>query len=119
MWAQLRKRRLQGLKWERQEPIGRYIVDFYCSGARVVVEVEGGVHALRSKYDQERQEWLKSEGIRVLRFPVCAVMNDLDRVLSEIEAACWGSIPASTLRRHRPEVPHPRFASLTDPSHGE
>ncbi|MGB7061784.1 MAG: endonuclease domain-containing protein [Candidatus Zixiibacteriota bacterium] len=69
LWDCLRTSRLEGLKFRRQHPIGRYIADFYCREARLVIELEGSVHNQKDQkeYDRIRQEILKVRGLRVLR----------------------------------------------------
>jgi len=93
LWARLRANRLAGLKWARQEPIGPYIVDFYCSAARVVVELDGYAHLFIARNDQLRQEWLEDQGLRVVRFSNTAVFERIDGVMAIISEACSGSIP--------------------------
>ena len=92
LWSRLRNYRFHGLRWERQEPIGRYIVDFYCSTARVVVELDGLAHSFTTRQDAARQRWLEEDGIAVLRFDNSAVMYDLGRVLSDIFEVCKGCL---------------------------
>jgi very-short-patch-repair endonuclease len=64
-WRQLRFWQLDGYKFRRQQPLGRYIVDFVCLEKRVVVEVDGGQH--NDKVDAERDSWLRDEGFVVLK----------------------------------------------------
>ena len=68
LWRHLRQRQMAGLKFRRQHPIGRYILDFVCLDARLVIELDGGQHADRQDADQERTAWLEARGYRVLRF---------------------------------------------------
>jgi len=79
LWSVLRGRRLGGLKFRRQEPIGPYIVDFCCREHRLVVELDGMSHEDKFEYDRRRQEWLEQEGYRVIRL-ANADVNDLDAV---------------------------------------
>lgn len=67
LWALLRDRRLQGWKFRRQVPLGNYVVDFYCSEAKLVVEADGGQHA-DSTDDEVRTAWLERNGYRVKRY---------------------------------------------------
>ena len=67
LWAALRDRRLQGYKFRRQHPIGRFIVDFACTKHRLVIEADGGQHD-ENMADALRTAWLESQGWRVLRF---------------------------------------------------
>ena len=67
LWSMLRGARLGGLKFKRQEQLGNYIVDFVCFGEKLIVEADGSQHA-ESAGDAARDEWLKAQGFRVLRF---------------------------------------------------
>ncbi|HEX4026829.1 MAG TPA: DUF559 domain-containing protein [Rhizomicrobium sp.] len=67
-WWLVRDRRFGGYKFKRQFLIGRYIVDFACLEARLVVELDGGQHADQSVYDNARDSYLEARGFRVLRF---------------------------------------------------
>jgi len=82
LWRRLRGGQL-GVKFRRQQPIGRYIVDFVCLERRLVVEVDGGQHD-GSEYDRERDEWLEREGYRVVRFWDNEVMKEIEGVMEEI-----------------------------------
>ena len=68
LWQHLRSRQLAGLKFRRQHPIGRYILDFVCLEAGLVIEVDGGQHGPQHSYDEARTAWLGQRGYRVLRF---------------------------------------------------
>jgi very-short-patch-repair endonuclease len=83
----LRRRQLDGLHFRRQSPIGRYVADFLCVDARVIVEVDGGHHTgTRSDHDRKRTLWLESQGYRVIRFSNNGVLEHLDDVLETILA---------------------------------
>jgi len=84
LWYHLRAHRFMGLKFKRQKPIGRYIVDFVCIEQRLIVELDGGQHAGQVAYDQRRDDWLRGEGYTVLRFWNNDVMERLESVLEEI-----------------------------------
>ena len=66
LWAILRDRRLEGLKFRRQVVIGAYVADFVCMRHRLIVEADGPFHD--AERDAVRDGWLKSQGFRVLRF---------------------------------------------------
>jgi len=68
LWRNFRAGRLAGYKFRRQQPIGRYIVDFVCFEKRLVIEVDGGQHLDAQLSDASRTKWLESEGFQVLRF---------------------------------------------------
>ncbi len=79
-WWQVRDRRLAGYKFKRQFLIGRYIVDFVCLDQRLVVELDGGQHTLQESYDRVRDDFLKAQGFRVLRFWNTDVLTNMDGV---------------------------------------
>ena len=84
LWYHLRGHRLHGLKFKRQKPIGRYIVDFVCIEHRLVIELDGGQHLEQPERDFERDEWLVAQGFRVLRFWNHDVLGETDTVLEVI-----------------------------------
>ena len=68
MWAHLRNRQIAGAKFRRQAPIDRYIVDFLCEKAKVVVELDGGQHQQQTAYEEQRTVALEAYGYIVLRY---------------------------------------------------
>jgi very-short-patch-repair endonuclease len=88
LWGKLRNRQLKGLKFRRQHPIGRLIVDFYCPAYRLVVEVDGGIHEKQLAEDQERDQWLTEPGYQVIRVTNKEVERDLETVLQRITELC-------------------------------
>src|SRR5271170_6039218 len=68
LWQILRSRQIEGRKFRRQVPFGRYIADFVCHQARLIIEVDGGQHDASSLQEVERSRFLKTQGYRVLRF---------------------------------------------------
>jgi len=76
-------------KFTRQKPLGRYIADFYCAQARLVVEVDGDSHYSGSgeRYDNRRTEELALQGIRVIRFTNLEVMRQFEGVCARIDEA--------------------------------
>lgn len=84
LWFELRDRRLQGFKFRRQAPIGRFVVDFFCPEKQLIVEVDGGQHVEGA--DAKRDTWLKDEGYVVLRYWNNEVLENLDGVLEDILA---------------------------------
>jgi very-short-patch-repair endonuclease len=86
LWFCLRDRRLDGLKFVRQEAIGRYVVDFVCREKMLVVEVGGGQHA-DSQTDKVRDVSLSAAGYRVLRFWNSDVLANWEGVLLTIADA--------------------------------
>jgi very-short-patch-repair endonuclease len=96
LWTQLRNRRLAGLKFRRQHPIGRFIVDFYCPAHKLVVEIDGPVHEFQEDQDLARADYLQQRGYRVVRFRNEHVLEDLPRVLQSIQEACLDQLPRSS-----------------------
>jgi len=84
LWEALRERRLGGIKFRRQHPVGAYVNDFCCSALRFGVEVDGPVHDGRREEDADRVAVLAEEGYVLLRFLNEAVERDLARVLERI-----------------------------------
>ncbi|MEM7794401.1 MAG: DUF559 domain-containing protein [Cyanobacteria bacterium P01_C01_bin.118] len=84
IWECLRNRRLNGFKFRRQHNIGRFIADFYCHEARLVVEIDGPIHERQRDRDAERDAWMQNCGLRVLRFKNTQVFEELEGVLVEI-----------------------------------
>jgi len=84
LWRHLRARQLAGYKFRRQVVIGRYIVDFVCIDAGLVVEADGGQHAGHAAYDARRSAELAARGYRVLRFWNNEILGDIDSVLGRI-----------------------------------
>jgi len=86
LWKYLRRNWLEGFKFRRQQPIGRYIVDFVNFKRRIVIEVDGGQHAIESARDRKRDKWLREKGFEVLRFWNNDVLKDIEGVLEVIRS---------------------------------
>jgi very-short-patch-repair endonuclease len=86
LWEHLRKNKIHGARIKRQHPIGTYIADFYCHAAKLVIEVDGGIHntADQKLYDKERTFNLELEGLKVIRFSNEQVEKDLNNVIGQI-----------------------------------
>ncbi|WP_421943037.1 endonuclease domain-containing protein [Pedobacter sp.] len=87
LWQALRRKRLSSFKFRRQHPLDKYIADFYCHEAKLVIEVDGGIHNNpdNKEYDNNRGYELEQLGIKVLRFTNEEVSNNLEMVLNEIK----------------------------------
>src|SRR3984957_15771347 len=85
LWRLLRDRRLSGFKFRRQVPVGPYIVDFLCVGAKLIVEADGSQHA-ESPRDTARDAYLVRQGWKVLRFWNNEVLRNREGVLETIFA---------------------------------
>ena len=77
----LRRKQVHGFRFRRQHPLGRYVVDFFCPEAKLIIEVDGGQHADESDV---RQRWLEARGYRVIRFWNNDVLGNTEGVLEKI-----------------------------------
>ena len=84
LWRHLRDGQIEGHKFRRQEQIGRFIVDFVCYERHLVVEADGGQHAIEYDKDEERTAWLNSQGFTVLRFWNNEILTNSEGVLERI-----------------------------------
>ena len=86
LWQLLRNRQLLGFKFRRQHQFGDYIADFYCHEASLVIECDGSVHDENEQWhhDQNRDAYMVSSGLRVLRFTNKQILDNPEMVLSEI-----------------------------------
>ena len=84
LWFKLRDRRLLGLKFRRQMPVDKYVVDLCCEPARLIIELDGGQHAERSEADCIRTAALETRGYLVLRFWNNDVLANTDGVIAAI-----------------------------------
>jgi len=101
LWQALRRQALHGLKFRRQVPIGPFIADFLCMQSNLVVEVDGPIHDTRKKYDSERDAYLHTRGLTVLRLKNDDVLQNLTRTLETIHRA------ATTPLRTSPQKAEP------------
>ena len=85
LWQALRLRPA-GLKFRRQHPLGSYTADFYCASLKLVIEVDGDAHDMGNnpELDARRDQWMRGQGLRVLRFNAKDVFKDLSSVVTAI-----------------------------------
>ncbi len=97
LWRYLKAHHLDGLGFRRQVPMGRFIVDFACHAARLVVEVDGESHNFesRQRHDWHRDAWFTSQGYVVLRFSNEDVLTNLEGVLEVIRRTATPRLPVS------------------------
>jgi very-short-patch-repair endonuclease len=88
LWSKLRARQMEGIKFRRQQPIEDFIVDFVSFEKRIVIELDGGQHAVDEDKDKERDKWLKGNGYTVLRFWNNDLFENMDGVLEVIREKC-------------------------------
>jgi very-short-patch-repair endonuclease len=93
LWKLLRNRQLNGLKFRRQQRVGKYIADFLCFETQLIVELDGESHGGRDAYDARRTLRLERDGCRVIRFHNGDVFWHTDSVLEEILRECESRTP--------------------------
>ena len=86
LWEKLKSNQLFGFRFKSQHPINHFIADFYCHKAKLIVELDGGVHDIeeQAEYDKNRTYILEEFGLRVIRFRNEEVFNQPDKVLDQI-----------------------------------
>jgi very-short-patch-repair endonuclease len=84
IWSRLRLRQLNGVKFRRQAPVGPYVVDFVCFDRKLVIEVDGGQHAVMTPQERERTAWLESEGFHIIRVWNNNALQNTDGVVEHI-----------------------------------
>jgi very-short-patch-repair endonuclease len=105
LWNLLRRKQMAGLRFRRQHAIGSYIVDFYCSAAKLIVELDGGQHGedAHVAYDEARSRWLAARGYRVIRFSNHDLLREPQVVLDGI----WHAIAESGVPLPKQNPPSP------------
>ena len=95
IWEFLRTKP-SGFKFRRQHPINKYILDFYCHRKRLSIEIDGGYHLNieQKEKDNERTKYLKSVGIKEVRFTNKQVMGDKEKIVKQIEAELHADTPS-------------------------
>jgi very-short-patch-repair endonuclease len=103
LWEALRNRKLEGKKFRRQHPIGKFVVDFYCDAEGLIVEVDGSIHELpkQQELDRQRQALLESLGLRFVRLKATQVETDLASSLDAIRDAFLPSSPNPFFQREK------------------
>ena len=106
LWVKLRELKPLGFHFRRQAPVGRYIVDFASFGARLVIEVDGGQHGMHASIqsDTARDEFLRSQGFRVLRFWNSDIDQNLSGVMESIAIALTAPTRPSLRDGHPPHA---------------
>jgi adenine-specific DNA-methyltransferase len=93
LWRELRSRQLNNVKFRRQHPIGRYVADFCAPEHKLILELDGGHHALQTEKDEKRSKYFMSLGYTVLRFWDNDVLKHANAVLETIGEALAASYP--------------------------
>ncbi len=87
LWRALKSRGVGNMKFRRQQGIGPFVLDFYCPAHRLGIELDGSSHDNKFEYDEKRTEYLREQGIRILRFSNEQVFTSIQGVLAEIVRA--------------------------------
>lgn len=108
LWKRLSGRKFCGLQFNRQKPLGKYIVDFYCKSMNLVIEIDGYSHGFEEVHQKDisKQADLESMGLTVLRFSENEVRNNIDNVLRTIEAFVQTHNPPNPLFKGEENLPH-------------
>jgi very-short-patch-repair endonuclease len=87
LWSRLKSKNIYGYKFRRQQPIFDYIIDFYCHELKLIVEVDGEIHALieNADSDKKRENMLRTNGYHILRFTNFDIHNDIETVIDKIK----------------------------------
>ena len=103
LWDALRGRKIAGLKFRRQVPVGRFIVDFLCFEAGLIIEADGSQHSdiHVHEYDDDRTNYLKAQGLEVLRFTNLEIETNLQMVIDCISTTAQTRVSSSPLPRGR------------------
>ena len=102
MWRWLRDRRFSGYKFRRQHPVGDYVLDFFCEEARLNVELDGSRHGFpdQRKHDTDREAYLKSRGVKTLRFWNSHLRRNAqsirDAIFNELQSCAPHPLPGYT-----------------------
>jgi very-short-patch-repair endonuclease len=97
LWNYLKARQLGNTKFRHQQPIGRYIVDFVSFEKKIVIEIDGGQHSVEKDRDIERDNWLRLQGFKVLRFWNNELLENMEGVIEVIRDHCLLHPPLNPL----------------------
>jgi very-short-patch-repair endonuclease len=105
LWNELKNKQMYGYDFDRQRPIGTFIVDFYCKELSLAIEIDGDTHLFRYDYDDERQKELEKAGVNFLEFDDVEVKKDINNVLRVIKQ--W-------IEKNKPTPAPSREGNLTE-----
>ena len=115
LWRRLRRRAFKGLKFRRQLPLGKYIVDFVCLEKRLIIELDGGQHNAEAQrhYDRVGDQWLRSQGLQILRYWNNEIFDQWESIAEAVRKAAQGgpSPPTPLPQRARGERRRARLPS--------
>jgi very-short-patch-repair endonuclease len=85
IWNCLKNKKFKHLDFDRQKIIGNYIVDFYCPNLQIVIEIDGSSHNEKEIYDEDRDVYLMSLGLRIIHIEDISVLNNLNLVIQFLD----------------------------------
>ena len=90
LWKHIKNKQIYNIQWRRQFSIGTYILDFYCPKAKLAIELDGKEHytIAGDKYDYERDNFISSKGIKILRYENKEIWESIEQVIDEINKEC-------------------------------
>lgn len=86
LWSKLRKKQIKGAQFNRQKPIGNYIVDFYCDKAKLIIEIDGGQHYEEQNIEKDkiRDNFFQGMGLGIIRFTNLDILKNIDSAVEKI-----------------------------------
>jgi very-short-patch-repair endonuclease len=116
IWSELRGRRLGGLKFVRQYPVGPYFADFVCRENKIIVEIDGGTHGASAEItrDRKRSAYLIAEGFRIFRADNQEVYDNIDGVLDTLLALVRGEVECADIVPAAAPHPNPLPVKCSD-----
>jgi very-short-patch-repair endonuclease len=120
IWSELRGRRLGGLKFVRQCPVGPFFVDFVCRENKIIVEIDGGTHGSSAEIarDQQRSAYLQAKGFRIFRAHNQDVYDNIDGVLDTLLALARGEVARADTVLDAAPHPNPLPVKCSDGERG-
>ncbi len=96
LW-QLLRRSPSGVRFRRQYAVGPFVADFYCPAAKLVIEIDGEAHAMgnRGVRDEARDQWLRANGLTIMRIPAAEVLADVSAAADALVRLCTQSGPST------------------------
>ncbi len=85
LWNKLKGKQVLGLRFRRQHPVSKYIVDFYCHSAKLVIELDGKIHLAKKEQDKERTKEIEELGLLIIRFQNEEVEKKIDEVVVKVK----------------------------------
>ncbi len=84
LWEKVKGKQICNARFRRQHPISKFIVDFYCHAAKLIIEIDGKIHLKSKEYDKERTDILRSYNLEVIRFSNMEIETNIEKVLKKI-----------------------------------